>query len=237
MHLYGNIPSIPSFGILILFSLYLGLYPALFGALVAALHAKYSRNLVLLAVPFLWVAVELARARITGFPWDLLGYTQVDNLALTRLAPWTGVMGISFVIAAVNALWLVRPESTRLKYLPASIALLLTAAATLATALPTKPLLRDHRGRRHPPAGKSRCRQRKNRPHGNQARRTRRLLATEPASPHRTYARPPVFADHHLAGSSHRLHRYRSTPAAIHQRSRAPGKRRCHRQRCHRGFL
>ena len=134
MHLYGNIPSIPSLGILILFSLYLGFYPALFGTLVAALHAKYSRNLVLLAVPFLWVAVELARARITGFPWDLLGYTQVDNLALTRLAPWTGVMGISFVIAAVNALWLIRPANTRLKYVPATVALLLTMIATFAAA-------------------------------------------------------------------------------------------------------
>ncbi len=134
MHLYGNIPSIPSFGILILFSLYLGLYPALFGTLVAALHTKYSRNFVLLAVPFLWVAVELARARITGFPWDLLGYAQVDSLALTRLAPWTGVMGISFVIAAVNALWLIRPFSTSRKYFPAAAALLLTAIATFAAA-------------------------------------------------------------------------------------------------------
>ena len=136
MHLYGNIPSIPSFGILILFSLYLGLYPALFGTLVGALRLKYSRNLVLLAIPFLWVAVELARARITGFPWDLLGYTQVDNLTLTRLAPFTGVMGISFVIAAVNALWLIRPSSTRLKYLPAAVAMLLVAIAILTTAHP-----------------------------------------------------------------------------------------------------
>jgi apolipoprotein N-acyltransferase len=135
MHLYGNIPSIPSFGILILFSLYLGLYFALFGTLVAALHTKYSRNLVLLVAPFLWVAVELARARITGFPWDLLGYTQVDNLILTRLAPLTGVMGISFVIAAVNALWLIRPATSRLKYLPATLALLVTLTATLTTAL------------------------------------------------------------------------------------------------------
>jgi len=134
MHLYGNIPSLPSFGILILFSLYLGLYPALFGTLVAALHTKYSRNLVLLAVPFAWVAVELARARITGFPWDLLGYTQVNNLALTRLAPWTGVVGISFVIAAVNALWLIRPATARRKYLPAALAIVLTAIATIASA-------------------------------------------------------------------------------------------------------
>lgn len=134
MHLYGNIPAVPSFGILILFSLYLGLYFGLFGTFIAALHAKYSRNLVLLAVPFVWVAVELARARITGFPWDLLGYTQVDNLIITRLALWTGVMGISFVIAAVNGLWLVRPVNTRLKYVPAATALLLMVAATWAVA-------------------------------------------------------------------------------------------------------
>jgi apolipoprotein N-acyltransferase len=134
MHIYGNIPSIPSFGILILFALYLGLYPALFGTLVAALHARYSRTAVLLATPFLWVAVELARARITGFPWDLLGYTQVDNLTLTRLAPWAGVMGISFVIAAVNALWLIRPATMgpRAKFLPAGLATLVVFLATVA---------------------------------------------------------------------------------------------------------
>jgi len=32
----------------------------------------------------------------------------VDNYLLTRLAPLTGAYGVSFVIAAVNALWLVR---------------------------------------------------------------------------------------------------------------------------------
>ncbi len=110
MHLYGDIPRLPSLGILLLFSLYLGLYTALFGSLVTVLGCRYSRNQVLCAVPFLWVAVELARGRITGFPWDLLGYTQIDNLFFTRLAPWTGVMGLSFAVAAGNALWLLRPE-------------------------------------------------------------------------------------------------------------------------------
>jgi apolipoprotein N-acyltransferase len=114
MHLYGGIAKPAAAGILVLFCLYLGLYHALFGALVAAFRrAKLGRrNLgvqgALLLSPFAWVAVELARARITGFPWDLLGITQVDNPLLTRLAPYLGVYGISFVIAAVNALWLVR---------------------------------------------------------------------------------------------------------------------------------
>jgi apolipoprotein N-acyltransferase len=136
MHIYASIPTIASIGILILFSLYLGLYQALFGALVGTLRAQHSRTVVLLAVPFLWVAVELARARITGFPWDLLGYVQVDNLTLTRLAPWTGVMGISFMIAAVNALWLIRPATMplRAKFLPAGAAALLVMLATVAVA-------------------------------------------------------------------------------------------------------
>jgi apolipoprotein N-acyltransferase len=135
MHLYGNIPRLPSVGILILFSFYLGLYLALFGVVLALLRIEYSRTTALLLAPFLWVAVELARARITGFPWDLLGYTQIDNLTLTRLAPWTGVMGVSFIIAAVNSLWLIRPVTTRhfAKSLPAGVATLAMALATVAT--------------------------------------------------------------------------------------------------------
>ncbi|MDE1152064.1 MAG: apolipoprotein N-acyltransferase [Micavibrio sp.] len=105
MHIYGALPEIVSFGILILFSLYLGLYHALFAWLLGLVREKVSREAALLAAPFLWVATELARARITGFPWDLLGYAQVDNFALTRLAPWGGVMALSLVIATVNALF------------------------------------------------------------------------------------------------------------------------------------
>jgi apolipoprotein N-acyltransferase len=108
MYLYGGLAKPIALGILVLFSLYLGLYHALFGALVTVFHRRFGRQTALLLVPVAWVAVELARARITGLPWDLLGYAQVDNQLLTRLAPITGVYGISFIIAAVNALWLVR---------------------------------------------------------------------------------------------------------------------------------
>jgi apolipoprotein N-acyltransferase len=107
MHAYGGIAKPASAGILVLFCLYLGLYHALFGALVAAFR-RSSQRLALLSIPFAWVAVELARARITGLPWDLLGVAQIDNPLLTRLAPFTGAYGISFVIAAVNAAWLAR---------------------------------------------------------------------------------------------------------------------------------
>lgn len=108
MYLYGGLAKPVAAGILVLFCLYLGLYHSLFGTLIAAARIRFGRQAALLFVPFAWVAVELARARITGLPWDFLGVTQVDNPLLTRLGPITGAYGISFVIAAINALWLVR---------------------------------------------------------------------------------------------------------------------------------
>ena len=49
--------------------------------------------------------MEYLAAHLTCVPWDQLGYAEVDNLWLTRLAPWTGVYGISLVLAGVNSLW------------------------------------------------------------------------------------------------------------------------------------
>ena len=108
MYLYGGLDKPIAAGILVLFCLYLGLYHALFGGLFGAFRTYFGTQGALLLSPFAWVAVELARARITGLPWDLLGVAQVDNPLLTRLAPITGAYGLSFVIALVNALWLVR---------------------------------------------------------------------------------------------------------------------------------
>jgi apolipoprotein N-acyltransferase len=108
MHTYGGIARPAAAGILLLFCLYLGLYHALFGAAIGALNRGIGKPYALALSPFVWATVELARARITGFPWDLLGIAQIDNPLLTRLAPLTGVYGLSFIIAAVNALWLTR---------------------------------------------------------------------------------------------------------------------------------
>jgi len=105
MYLYGGLAKPIAAGILILFCLYVGLYHALFGGLIGLLRGRLGVQGTLLLTPFVWVAVELARARITGFPWDLLGYTQVDNGALTMLAPLGGVMLLSFTVLAINALF------------------------------------------------------------------------------------------------------------------------------------
>ena len=116
MHRYGGLPLPVAALTLILFCMYVGLYHGMFGLLLAlvvgstvggqktgVLGASIRRTLV--AAPFLWVAVELARTRITAFPWELLGYAQTGNFALTRIATFTGVYGLSFEIMLVNSVF------------------------------------------------------------------------------------------------------------------------------------
>jgi len=116
MRQYGGVGTAAALGLLLLFCLYLALYHGLFGLLISLLVNSVGGGVqrVLLLAPFLWVAVELARTRITGFPWDLLGIAQVDNIPLCRIATVTGVYGLSFEIMVVNtalaAAFLIRGE-------------------------------------------------------------------------------------------------------------------------------
>ena len=84
MHVYGGIGTATSVLLQVMYALYLSLYHGLFGLLLALIAARRNgfslRALVF--TPFIWVAVELARTYITGFPWDLLGTTQIDNIPL-----------------------------------------------------------------------------------------------------------------------------------------------------------
>jgi apolipoprotein N-acyltransferase len=103
MRQYGGVNTPAAVGILFLFCLYLALYHGAFGLLISLLAGEtpFSRRALVFA-PVVWVAVELARTRITGFPWDLLGIAQVDNIPLSRIATVTGVYGLSFEIIVVN---------------------------------------------------------------------------------------------------------------------------------------
>jgi len=121
MHRYGGLPIPVAVLALILFCMYVGLYHGMFGLLLALIAGSKvggskvgglktaasgaSIRRTLLAAPFLWVAVELARTRITAFPWELLGYAQTGNFALTRIATFTGVYGLSFEIMLVNSVF------------------------------------------------------------------------------------------------------------------------------------
>ena len=148
MHQYGGLSRPAALGILVLFCLYLALYHAGFGALLALTadrRTSLSRR-ALLAAPFLWVAMELARTRITGFPWNLLGTAQVDNLPLARIATFTGVYGLSFEIVLVNTAvavaFLVRRDKRKTLLMAA-----LGAAFTLQAGrwITVPPAMTDHK--------------------------------------------------------------------------------------------
>jgi apolipoprotein N-acyltransferase len=62
---------------------------------------------MLVAAPVVWVALEYTRAHImSGFPWYYLAHSQHNALPVIQIADLTGALGLSFLIAMVNA-WLV----------------------------------------------------------------------------------------------------------------------------------
>lgn len=134
---YGGLNRTVSFLLLVLFSLYIGLHHGVFGLLVALAaksRAPLTRRALVLA-PFLWVAVELLRAYVVSFPWNLLGTAQIDNAPLARLASVTGVYGISFEIALVNTVFAAAVLASRKRRLSLLVAALTCAIALQATAL------------------------------------------------------------------------------------------------------
>ena len=62
--------------------------------------SSWSRRLVwALGSAAAWVALEMIRARfLGGFPWNLLGVSQLKILPLVQFASFTGVYGVSFLV-------------------------------------------------------------------------------------------------------------------------------------------
>ncbi|MFP4906494.1 apolipoprotein N-acyltransferase, partial [Paraburkholderia sp. BR14261] len=107
MHFYGGMPAVLAGAALVLFSLYLGLYPAL-ASLVWSFCAGHAKNGRSGELPFsptwhgafafasAWALGEWARGYVfTGFPWLSSGYAQVDG-PLAGFAPILGVIGVGW---------------------------------------------------------------------------------------------------------------------------------------------
>jgi len=80
----------------------LSLFGAGFG-LVAAYASSKGLPLYITA-PITWTSFEYARTYFfSGFPWDLVGYSQVNWVTFLQLADITGIYGVSFLVVVVNA--------------------------------------------------------------------------------------------------------------------------------------
>lgn len=100
---YGHLPLILSIGILFLFAAVLSLVfiaPAIYG--ISVVGRTPAR--IIFFFPLFWVGTEFLRSFLfTGFPWELLGYSQYEQLHLIQLSDILGVYGLSGVIALTNA--------------------------------------------------------------------------------------------------------------------------------------
>jgi len=140
LHVYGEMSRALTALLMVLFLLAAGTHHGLFGLLLAAAaRARHlRRNRALTLAPFFWVTVEILWERIVGFPWQPLGTAQVDNIPLSRIATGTGVYGLSFEIALVNAALaaaFLLPRERRRTLLAAAIG----AAVTLQLGVLVKP--------------------------------------------------------------------------------------------------
>jgi apolipoprotein N-acyltransferase len=131
---HGGLSKAGGWGILLLIGCVFGILTGAFAWSVNRL-ARQSILLACVGTPFLWVTFEFVRTRIPeiSFPWGLLGYPASANLGLLQLTTITGIYGLSFLAASVNALlaWCDAATSTpprrRVIILGATIALLLIA--------------------------------------------------------------------------------------------------------------
>lgn len=83
---------------------YLSLFPAAFAAISVQLRRALGQRAAILLAPAVWVSTELGRQYVwDGFPWELLGYSQVTWLPVAQLASITGVYGLSALLAFASA--------------------------------------------------------------------------------------------------------------------------------------
>ncbi len=99
---HGHFSPYLSVVILFLMTISLAFSTAVFGFLCRLACKSIAPGWVIF--PTVWVSVEYARTyALTGFPWDLLGYSLAQRLNLVQVADITGVYGLSFVIVFINS--------------------------------------------------------------------------------------------------------------------------------------
>lgn len=104
IHDYGHLNYPISALLTLLFIAYLACFNAVFALLFYRLNLIIKYYLSPLLFASLWVIVEWLRAHLfTGFPWLIVGYSQIDT-PLQYFAPIIGTYGLSFLVAMMAGL-------------------------------------------------------------------------------------------------------------------------------------
>jgi len=123
MDVHGGMGPWGGWGTFVLFGLYKGLHMAVFATLAGFLMPRWW---AIPAVAALWTGIERTHG-FFGFAWLDLGNAGIDMPWMMRLAPITGVYGLSFVFAMLScavALLLVRRPRRELLWLVSLIVLI-----------------------------------------------------------------------------------------------------------------
>ncbi len=107
LHDYGGMHFMLAALFIGLFAAFLALFPAAVGFAQARLRLRFGGSgggtsyvVLMLLFPALWVLQEWLRGLLfTGFPWLLVGYSQVAASPLAGYAPLLGVYGVSLLVA------------------------------------------------------------------------------------------------------------------------------------------
>ncbi len=100
---YGGLPRSAAWLVHGLLVAYLALFPALFALTMGFVRKRLGVGGLLFA-PAVWVTTELGRIHLfTGFPWELVGYSQATVLPVAQVASLAGVLGLSALVVLVNA--------------------------------------------------------------------------------------------------------------------------------------
>ena len=102
MTTFGGLSTITAVIAALLLVAYLSLFPAAFAVLLARSRRAFGPAALVLVAP-IWVTTELGRQYVwDGFPWALLGYSQVSVLPVAQIASVVGVYGLSAMLALAS---------------------------------------------------------------------------------------------------------------------------------------
>jgi apolipoprotein N-acyltransferase len=129
---FGGLPRALAFVLLLPGAIVMGIFPAIFAAVVARAIRKWGMTALLIA-PLLWPALEWARLETTGQLWNAIGYSQAYHPLLIQAALWGGVYAVGCLIVFVNiAIAFSLLLRTKRALATSAVAIFLVSVATLA---------------------------------------------------------------------------------------------------------
>ncbi len=97
---YGHLPYFLAIPVFMLLAMYLSLYPAVFAV---ACKVYNNDRFAWLGIPSLWILLEWVRSKlITGFPWNLIAYSQGSFNWIAQTADLWGPYGVGWLVILIN---------------------------------------------------------------------------------------------------------------------------------------